>query len=153
MKNKSTSIIDTQPARPTGRLVIDVFLRGELVERFDECNLVVDGYKQTHAHLVGGDVTGQSVTKFAVGTNGSAPVSGNSAITSSFSKSVDSVSYPASNQVQFSFSLGSGEANGKSILEFGLLTANDVLYARRVRSIALAKTSDMSFSGTWTITF
>ena len=38
-------------------------------------------------------------------------------------------------------------------MEFGLLTGGDLLYARKVRSVALNKESDISFSGTWTITF
>jgi hypothetical protein len=146
------SFTDAAPG-PTGRLHIEVFRKGVLVEVFDEDNLVVDGYKNTHSHLIGGDTTNYRVTQFGVGTNGTAPAAGNTALTSPFTKAVDSVSYPASGQVQFGFSLASGEANGKSIMEFGLLTAGGVLYARRVRASALVKTSDISFTGTWTITF
>ena len=40
-----------------------------------------------------------------------------------------------------------------AILEFGLLTGGDVLYARKVREAALNKDSDISISGSWTITF
>lgn len=138
---------------PNGRLVINVFKRGVLVETFDEQNLIVDGYKQTHARLLGGDVTNRSVTRFGVGTNGTAPAAGNTALTGAFTKAIDTVSYPAANQVKFDFSLSSAEANGMAILEFGLFTGGGVLYARRVRSSALNKDSDISISGSWTITF
>lgn len=138
---------------PNGRLVINVFKRGVLVETFDEQNLIVDGYKQTHARLLGGDVTNRSVTQFGVGTNGTAPAAGNTALTGAFTKAIDTVSYPATNQVKFDFSLSSAEANGMAILEFGLFTGGGVLYARRVRSSALNKDSDISISGSWTITF
>ena len=139
--------------KPSGRLALRVFDKGVLVEVFDECNLIVDGSKQVHARLLGGDVTNRSVAKFGVGTNGTAPAGGNSALTDSFVKAIDAVSYPATNQVKFDFSLGSSEANGKAIMEFGLLTAAGVLYARRVRSAALNKDSDISINGSWTITF
>lgn len=138
---------------PSGRLVINVFRGGDLVETFDEQNLIVDGYKQTHARLLGGDVTNRSVTQFGVGTNGTAPAAGNTALTGAFTKAIDTVSYPATNQVKFDFSLSSAEANGMAILEFGLFTGGGVLYARRVRSSALNKDSDISISGSWTITF
>jgi hypothetical protein len=139
--------------KPNGHLTMNVFDRGVLVEVFDEFNLIVDGSKQTHARLLGGDVTNRSVAQFGVGTNGTAPAGGNSALTDSFVKAIDAVSYPATNQVKFDFSLGSSEANGKAIMEFGLLTAGGVLYSRRVRSAALNKDSDISISGSWTITF
>lgn len=150
---------DHLPAGPTGYLVLDAYRGGELVERielvehFEGENLIVDGSKQTHARLLGGDVTNRSVTQIGFGTNGTAPVGGNTALTSAYMKAIDAVSYPATNQVQFAFSLGSGEANGKAIMEFGLFTAAGVLYARKVRTAALNKDSDLSFTGTWTITF
>ena len=147
------NLIDSQLDAPSGRLVLNVFRGSELVEVFDEQNLIVVGSKQTHARLLGGDTTNRSVTKFGVGTNGTAPAAGNTALTGSFVKAIDSVEYPASNQVKFNFSLSSAEANGMAILEFGLLTGGDVLYARKVRAAALNKDSDISISGSWTITF
>lgn len=138
---------------PTGRLKYSIFRNGKLVEEFDEQNLIVENSKQVHARLLGGDVTNRSVTQFGVGTNGTAPASGNTSLTAPFTKAVDSVNYPAANQVTFNFSLSSAEANGKAIMEFGLFTAAGVLYARRVRASALNKDSDISISGSWTITF
>lgn len=144
---------DNTESEPSGRLSYRVFKAGVLIETFDEQNLIVDGSKQTHARLLGGDVTSRSITQFGVGTNGTAPAGGNTALTSAYQKAIDAVSYPATNQVKFDFSLSSAEANGLAILEFGLLTGASVLYARRVRSAALNKESDISISGSWTITF
>lgn len=139
--------------RPSGLFELRVFRRGALIEEWADRNLVVDNYKLTHARLLGGDVTNRSVTKISLGTNGTAPAAGNTAITSPFTKAVSSVTYPATNSVRFSFSILTSEANGMAILEFGLLTAGDLLYARKTRSAALNKESDISFTGTWTITF
>lgn len=146
-------ITDSLIFKPTGRLVFDVFYKNKIIEHFDEQNLIVDGWKQVHSRLLGGDITGNSVTKIGFGTNGSAPVAGNTVLTGVFSKTVDAVSYPASNLVRFNFSLSSVENNGMGIMEFGLLTTGGTLYARKVRGSALAKTVDISISGTWTITF
>lgn len=143
---------DTAQA-PTGRFILNVFRNGELVERVDESNLIVIGSRVTHARLLGGDVANRSLTKIAFGTSGTAPVDANTAITAPFEKTFDLVSYPAANQVQFDFSLGSSENNGVAIMEFGLLTAGGVLYARKVRTVALNKESDLSFSGSWIINF
>jgi hypothetical protein len=138
---------------PSGLFVLDIYRRGVLIEHFEEENLIVDGSKLTHARLLGGDVAGRSVTQFGVGTNGTAPAGGNTTLASPFIKTVDGTTYPATNQVQFAFSLGVGEANGKAIMEFGLFTAGGALYARKVRATALNKESDISFTGSWTISF
>lgn len=147
------SIHDHFLSPPSGRLFFQVFLKGKLIETFDETNLIVDVSKALHARLLGGDVTGRSVTQIGFGTNGSAPVAGNTALIGQFAKAIDAVSYPTVNSVRFDFTLASGENNGMAILEFGLLTANGSLFARKVRSTALTKTVDISIVGTWTITY
>lgn len=147
------NLSDCYSQAPSGLFVLDIYRRGQLIERFEEENLIVIGSKVTHARLLGGDVTNRSVTQFGVGTNGAAPVEGNTNLTGQYVKAIDGVSYPATNQVQFQFSLGSGEANGMAILEFGILTAGNTLYARKVRTLPLNKEIDISLSGTWTISF
>ena len=146
-------MIDIHGAVPQGRFILNVFRRGELIEVFDEKNLIVTNSKQIHAKLLGGSVANQSVTQIGFGTNGTAPAAGNTGLTGTYLKAVDAVSYPATNQVQFNFSLSSSENNGMSILEFGLFTAGGALYARKVRSAPLNKDSDLSLSGSWIISF
>ena len=146
-------LFDTLKTKPTGRLRYEVLRNGIIVEKFDEKNLIVDVYKTIHSRLLGGSVTGKSVVEIGFGTNGTAPVAGNTVLTTPFIKALDSVTYPATNEVQFNFSLASGENNGMDILEMGLLTGDGSLYARRVRAGVLAKASDISLTGSWLITF
>lgn len=138
---------------PSGLFMLRVYRRGELVEVFEEKNLIVIGSQQTHAKLLGGDVANQCVTQIGFGTNGAAPAFSNTSLTSPYAKNIDAVSYPTSNQVQFAFSLGLGEANGMGIAEFGLLTAGGALYARKVRALPLNKGDDITLAGTWTVSF
>lgn len=138
-----------------GHFHLRVFRRGLLVPELclDEPNLVVDVAKLSLAHLLGGDVTQRSVTQIGFGSNIAAPASTNTALATPFVKTLDSVAYPSSSQVAFNFSLASSEANGLQIAEFGLLCANGNLFARKVRNSALPKDTDISFTGTWTISF
>ena len=147
------SLRDDLERKPRGDIYLEVFRRGELIEVFEEKNLIVVGSQSAHAHLLGGDVTGQSVTQIGFGTNAVAPVFGNTALTSAYTKALDGHSYPATNQVQFAFSLGTAEANGVAISEFGLLTAGGALYSRKTRTAPLNKDTDITLAGTWTISF
>lgn len=138
---------------PTGKLSYRLHRGAVLVEEFSEDNLIVDGSKLIHAKLLGGAVANMSVTQISFGTSAAAAAAGNTAITSPFTKLIDTITYPASNQVAFNFTLGTGEANGKAISEFGLLTAGNALYARRTRATPLNKESDLTLTGSWVITF
>lgn len=138
---------------PSGLFLLKVYRRGELVEVFEEKNLIVDLSKQIHAKLLGGAVANQSVTQIGFGTNNTAPAVGNTTLTSPYLKALDSVTYPLTNQVSFNFSLGTTENNGVNIGEFGLFTAGGTLYARKTRTTVLPKASDLSFAGSWIISF
>jgi len=144
------NIADNPLLRPSGVLRYSVFVDGILAESAEESNLVVDGHKAIHAALLAGGT--DFVTQFGVGVGAIAPAAGNSALSSPFIKALDSNNH-SSNSATFAFSLGSGEANGMAISEFGLLTTAGALYARRVRVSPLTKTSLVSIAGTWTITF
>lgn len=146
-------MIGDRAEAPRGHFRLWVCRSGIWRLEVDEPNLIVNNSKQVHAQLLGGDVTNQSVTKIGFGTGTNVPDVGNSALTNAVIKALDSHNYPASNEVNFNFSLGTSEANGTSISEFGLLTAANTLYARKVRGVPIAKTNTISFSGTWTITF
>lgn len=136
-----------------GLFLLEIYRRGELIEVFEEKNLIVTGSKQIHAKLLGGAVSNQSVTQIGFGTSGTAPVVGNTGLTGTYLKAIDGVTYPLTNQVQFNFSLSSSENNGMAILEFGLFTAGGTLYARKTRTSALNKDTDISLSGSWIISF
>lgn len=141
---------DEQTLRGDFRL--EVRRNGELVEVFEEKNLIVNGAKNQLARLVGGSGANRQITQigFGIGTTAASP--GNTALTSAYTKAVTSVDYPATGQVRFSWALSAAEANGKAITEFGLICADGTLFSRKVRA-PIQKESDLSLSGAWTIIF
>jgi hypothetical protein len=138
---------------PHGHFRLQILRRGVVVDVDDHPNIIVTLAKQTQARLIGGDVTNRSITQIGVGTGSGAAAVGNTGLTSGFLKTISGVTYPTTNSVEFAFSIGASEANGLAIREFGLFTAGGTLFARRVRSGAITKDSELVLSGTWTITY
>jgi hypothetical protein len=125
---------------------------GCLVEQYEDWNLIVNGGRSAIASLIGAATSTKDVTQIAFGTNGASPVLTDTAITGAFTKAVGAVSYPATGQVRFAWSLELSESNGVTIREYGLLCQDNTLFARKVRA-DIAKTSDVRLEGTWTIIF
>ena len=138
--------------KATGGFYMEVIevATGRLLEKYDNPNKVVTLGHTNVAKLLGGDLTGLAITKIAFGTNGTAPELSDTALTGSYSKAIDSVTYPTSNSVRFNWDLDAGEGNGMTIQELGLLTSTNVLFARKVRS-GIVKTSAVRLVGSWTI--
>ncbi|MCO5238878.1 MAG: hypothetical protein M9904_02375 [Chitinophagaceae bacterium] len=135
-----------------GAFVVDVIDNsGNIVEHYQDNNLVVTLGKTNAAKLLGGHADGKKVSKIAVGTNPADPTVSDTSITGMYSKAIDGASYPDANSVQFNWSLDNAEANGMSIVEFGLLNDSNALFARKVRT-AITKTSAVRLVGTWKIT-
>jgi hypothetical protein len=143
---------------PTGTLRLNVFKHdrpdgpGRLIDSIVERNLIVDGAKNILSALLGAGTSAKIVTKIGFGTDGTAPTGSNTGLTGAYVKSLGTPTYPAG-AVTFPFTLGTSEANGINIIEFGLLTTDNTLFSRRVRSSAIAKDNTLSFTGTWTIQF
>jgi len=137
----------------SGLFVMQVWRKGELIETYQDKNLIVDAGRTVFAHLLGGDVTGKSITEIAFGPNtgNTTPAPGDTLWSSPLLKPV-TVSYPAAGQVRFDWSLGADEGNGLQIKEMGLVTYNGTLVSRKTRS-AIEKTSDLSLTGYWIISF
>lgn len=136
-----------------GRLRIELWRRGRLVEVIEDANLVVDAAKSQLARLLGGDVSGRSVVSIGFGEGTAAADPDDTALApGNFVKPVAAVSYPAAGEVAFSWTLAEGEANGMAITEMGLLTGDGTLFSRKVRA-AINKDNDLALSGTWTIIF
>jgi len=140
-----------------GILKVNVY-KGEgasrkLIETFEDDNLIVNLARTSMAHLIAGDVANRSMQSIAVGTNGNAPTVDDTEITNAFTKNLGSITYPAVGQVRFAWNLTTAEANGKAIMEFGLLTADGNLFCRRIRTTPINKENDISLEGTWTIIF
>lgn len=139
--------------RPRGTFTLETYRRGMLVDRWVDRNLVVDKAKLCMSRLIAGNVANRSITQIAFGISGAAPAPGNTVITGAFTKAIGAPTYPDDASVLFPFTLDATEANGLAIFEFGLLAADGTLFARKVRSAALAKDSDISLAGSWLIEF
>ena len=140
-----------EEAAMKGTLLLRVYDAGNnLVEEYEERNLIVNAGKASMANLLSSGSAVKRITKIGFGTDGTAPSSGDTGLTSSFVKNVDSYSYPDSTSVVFAWSLGYTEANGKAIQEFGLISNDNTLFARRTRA-TINKTSDLRLEGTWKI--
>jgi hypothetical protein len=150
-KKNGDRFVEKTPLK--GTLRYRVFKNGVPVERFESSNLIVNGARIQMAHLIAGDVTGRSIAFISVGTNGDAPTVSDTEITEDFTKAVDGFEYPANGQVQVNWKLLVSEANGMAIREFGLLTKDGALFARRIRANPIYKESDISIEGEWIIIF
>jgi hypothetical protein len=138
-----------------GILGYTVFKNGAPIETVRDENLILNGARDLMARLIAGEVAGRSILKVGLGVSGTAPEVTDKTLTGSFEKNLDVYSFPAMGQVQFDWSLATGEANGKAILEFGLIAENGTLFSRRVRENGkpINKESDISIIGQWIIIF
>lgn len=125
---------------------------GELLKSVHCKNLVVTIGRESLAHLIAGDVSNNSVTKIGFGVNGTATALSDSALTSSFVKSIGAVTYPSAGIVKWDWTLEDNEYNGNTIKEIGLITTGNTLFSRITRA-GIVKTSDIRLVGTWQITF
>lgn len=125
---------------------------GNEVYSFSKNNLIVMLGRQNLAQfLITGD-TNRRITTVGYGTDGTAPASGDTGLTGTFSKAIAGSTSPAANQVQFLFGLLGSENNGMTIRELGLFTAAGVLFARLVIT-PFNKVAGITLSGTWKIIF
>ena len=134
-----------------GILTVRVFKKGVLIQEVVENNLILNGARNQVARLIAGNVTGRGIDRIAFGTNGAGPEATDTAITNQFARAVKCFSYPAMGQVQIDWDLPVTENNGMAIMEFGLLTTDDTLFARRTRRDPVFKEADISLEGYWTI--
>lgn len=124
---------------------------GNILEDYEDNNLVVTLGKANTAQLLAGAATGKKINKIAVGIGTTPPDVADMALTTPFIKNVDGYSFPNTNEVLFSWTIETTEANGLSITEFGLMNDSGVLFARKIRS-AIIKSSSIKLVGTWKIT-
>lgn len=132
---------------------VNVIKNKKIIDSYTDHNMIVDLCRSNLARLMAGDSSGSPIGKISFGTSNRATESTDTTITNPYTKNIDGYSFPESGRVTFNWSLATTEANGKSILEFGLLSANGVLNARKVRINPINKESDISLQGTWTIIF
>jgi len=135
-----------------GIFELTVYKNGQPVEKYKDENMIMNIAKEALAKLIGGDGSGKTITKIGFGTNGSGPTPADTTLTNAYIKNITSKTYPQVNQVKFTWSLATSEANGKSIREFGLICSDNTLFARKTRGV-IEKSNDISLEGSWTIIF
>lgn len=133
----------------TGKLRLKVFENGVLIQDYEGPNLVVKGGKQSILNILDSGGPGFFIQNIAFGTNGTAPADSDNTITGAYQKPIlgNVVLVP---DITFNFDLLSGEANGMTIQEFGLMTNTAVLFARKT-GISINKTASVTIAGAWTI--
>lgn len=137
----------------SGRLKLRIEHLDGSVEHYDQRNMLM---AYTVQRLIDTITTSEPDTDFIAqigygeGTTASTP--DDSALTNAFVKNLSSLDTTTPGVITATFTLESGEGNGLSISEFGLLTTDDNLVARRTRD-AIAKVEGVRIDGTWTITF
>lgn len=131
-----------------------VWRHGQLIEDWAGPNLVVASSRFMLAQLIGGAVASNSVSKIGFGSSGVTPAIGNTGLSpDAYFKALDSITYPTESQVAFNFSLGTSEANGQSIAEYGLLSAANSLFSRVTRSAPLMKDISVTLNASWIVSF
>lgn len=148
-------IFDRNHIAPTGRFLLTVYQNGQVIERMDEPNLVVNSSKTMMAHLLAGGATDTwSINYIGFGTNGDPTQLVNTSLTEPFVKAITTRTVVDASHIRFNFTLDAAEAINKPIREFGLLSGDKkVLFARKIRQTALNKTSSIALSGSWIINF
>jgi len=137
-----------------GVFQMKVYKSGKLIEEFEETNLIVNIARNQMARLVAGNTPAQRhIASIAFGTSNADPEPADAVITGQWAKAISGYSFPAPGMVRFDWQLDVNENNGMAIREFGLLTADGELFARRARTNPINKESDISIEGNWTIIF
>lgn len=137
-----------------GRLELVLRRNGKVVEHDPGDNLIVNVARMNMARLLSGEGQNKVVNRVAVGTNGAAPTPDDTVITSAYMKPISGFVYPTPTSVRFDFIILENEANGMSIVEFGLVAADGSLVARRTRGgKRIEKEDDLEIEGYWTILF
>lgn len=151
MSSANIDFKDDAPLR--GEFHLRIYRKGVLMEETSE-NMILTRMKDVMAGLIGGApaYAGKKIDRISFGTSAVPAQPSDNTVTAPFTKSLGTPTYPSAGRVAFPFSLGTAEANGKSIAEFALMLSDGTYVARKVRGL-IEKDVDLSFSGTWTIIF
>lgn len=132
-----------------GAVHLEVRKAGEVVLDETEHNLIVVEGRSKLAQMLGGAYGGH-ITKIGVGTGSTPAADGDTKLTGAVLLNIKSVTYDGT-KVRFNFTIGSGEANGVNIREFGLFFADNTMFSRRVRKSVIGKENDIEITGYWDI--
>lgn len=142
-----------EPMQMKGIFIMRVLKKGKLIETYEDHNLIVNGARRSAASLIAGKGKEKHISQIAFGTNGNIPTPDDTEITSPFVKPITSVTFPSDGVAEFHWNLFGSEANGKAIIEFGLLCEDLTLWSRKIREKAIPKEADIALEGEWQILF
>lgn len=132
-----------------GAVHLDVYKDGKLIESETDHNLIVTVGRTQLAKLLGGGYTGH-ITKIGVGTGSAAATDTDKGLTGGVLIDIGKVEYDTA-KVRFNFEVGTNQANGIPISEFGLFFADGTMFSHRVRKSVIGKENDIKISGYWDI--
>ncbi len=132
-----------------GAVHLDVYKDGKLIESETDHNLIVTVGRTQLAKLLGGGYTGH-ITQIGVGTGSAAATDTDTGLTGGVLINIGKVEYDTA-KVRFNFEVGTNQANGVSIREFGLFFADGTMFSHRVRKSVIGKENDIEISGYWDI--
>ena len=132
-----------------GTVHLEIYKKGKLVNEETEHNLIVKVGRTQLAKLLGGGYTGH-ITQVGVGTGASAAADTDTTLTNAVLVPIKSASYSEA-KVRFNFEIGTSQANGVQIREFGLFFADKTMFAHRVRKSVIGKEDDIKITGSWDI--
>jgi len=133
-----------------GFFELKTYKEDKLIDVYKKNNLIVNGAYLQVAHLIGGDVTGRSITHIAFGTNGTEPEKEDHVITNQIIIPVTRFEIPSTGLVQIVWGVPKEDPVNIGIMEFGLLTGDGTLFARVTRQSPLYMETDTSLEGRWT---
>lgn len=131
-----------------GKLTLNIFKDGELIETMVDKNLIVNAGQAWVMDLLKND-TALFVEKIRIGSSSTAPAVTDTGVTGfspDFTKNITPI--VTGNVCSYNFTISTSEANGNTIAEYALLLDDDTMIARVVKT-PIPKDSSISIEGAW----
>lgn len=139
----------TKPCR--GDFHLAVYKGGEIIDRVDDHNLVVDAGRIRLAELAAGK-SGSCITKIGVGSGSATEAADDTELEGQQLFPLTSATVDG-RDARFDFLIDNSQANGLKIHEFGLFCADGTMFSHRVRTGLIGKEDDIQIKGYWILHF
>ena len=126
---------------------------GKLIDEFIEHNIITDIGYRTAAEMLAG-VPNSHINRIIIGENYTPPTAADTINTVSTNRLIlpfTRIEYPDNFSVRFNFRVLATVGNGMNMVEFGLLTANNRLFSRLVRTQIIEKSDQFEILGGYII--
>ena len=151
-------IFHDKPENLHGEFCINIFRDGEIVERIEECNLIVNSGRVRLAELAAGKSSAY-ITQIGVGSGSNIENEDDTQLEEQQLFPLKTITVEG-RDAKFEFELGINDANGLSIREFALFCSDNVMFSHKVRinpdtgkARTIEKESDIQITGYWIIHF